>query len=115
VRKELIADATIDVKHFMPKPETIQKAVKIQVPAHAAMQFHCYECHNPHIKARPDWANCTVKCHQNVPNTGKHDIHLQMNLTCKDCHKPHIWKIMPEQAKKECVTCHEYKNPKNFL
>jgi len=115
VRKELLADATIDVRHFQPKQETIQKAIKIQVSADAAMQFNCYECHNPHIQARPDWANCTVKCHANVPNTGKHDIHLQMNLTCKDCHKPHIWKVSPAQAKKDCVSCHEFKDPREFL
>ena len=115
VRKELLSDATIDVRHFQPKQETIQKAIKIQVSADAAMQFNCYECHNPHIQARPDWANCTVKCHANVPNTGKHDIHLQMNLTCKDCHKPHIWKVSPAQAKKDCVSCHEFKDPREFL
>ena len=115
VRKELIADGTIDVKHFQPSEETVKKAKKIDIPANGAMKFDCNTCHNPHIKARPDWANCTVRCHANVPNTGKHDIHLQMNLQCKNCHKPHGWKVTAEQAKKECVTCHEYKDPKLFL
>jgi len=115
VRKQLLADGTLDVTHFKPSEETIRKAIKINVPANAAMKFDCNTCHNPHLRSRPDWANCTVKCHQNVPNTGKHDIHLQMNLTCKSCHKPHLWKITPEQAKKECVTCHEYRDPKLFL
>jgi len=115
VRKQLIADRTLDVTHFRPSEETISKAIKINIPENAAMKFDCNTCHNPHLRARPDWANCTVKCHQNVPHTGKHDIHLQMNLTCKNCHKPHLWKITPDQAKKECVTCHEYKDPKLFL
>ena len=115
VRKELVADGTIDVKHFTPSAETVKKAQKIAVPAGAAMQFDCNTCHNPHLKARPDWSNCTARCHTNVPNTGKHDIHLQMDLKCKDCHKPHIWKITPDQARKDCVKCHEYKEPKLFL
>jgi len=115
VRKQLLADATLDVTHFKPSEETVRKAIKIDIPENAAMKFDCNTCHNPHLRSRPDWANCTVKCHQNVPNTGKHDIHLQMNLTCKNCHKPHLWKITPEQAKKECVTCHEYREPKLFL
>ncbi len=114
-RKQLIAEATIDVKHFQPTPETIRKAIKINVPENAAMQFDCNTCHNPHLRSRPDWATCTVKCHQNVPHTGKHEMHLQMNLTCKNCHKPHLWKITPEVAKKECTTCHEYREPKLFL
>ena len=115
IRQELLADNTIDVKHFQPKQETIQKAIKLKISANAAMQFHCYECHNPHLKARPDWNNCTIKCHANVLNVGKHGLHLQLNLTCKDCHKPHEWKVSPEQAKRDCITCHEYKDPKNFL
>ncbi len=115
IRKQLLAGATLDVTHFKPSEETIRKAIKINVPGNAAMKFDCNTCHNPHLRSRPDWASCTIKCHQNVPNTGKHDIHLQMNLTCKSCHKPHIWKITPEQAKNECVTCHEYRDPKLFL
>jgi len=115
VRKELTNDATIDVKHFRPSDETVKKAVKINVPDKAPMQFECRTCHNPHLRARPDWAACTVKCHTTVPYTGKHEIHLQMNLTCKNCHKPHSWKVTIEQAKKDCVTCHEYKDPKLFI
>jgi len=115
VRKELISDGTIDVKHFQPKPETIRKAIKITGPAGAAMQFNCYECHNPHIKARPDWNTCVTKCHSTVRDIGKHELHLQLDLTCKSCHKPHYWKVSAEQAKKECITCHEYKEPKKFL
>ncbi|GAB4491086.1 MAG: hypothetical protein OHK006_24610 [Thermodesulfovibrionales bacterium] len=115
VRKELIADATIDVKHFQPSPEIIRKAIKIQIPKNAAMQFHCYECHNPHVKARPDWSNCLAKCHSNVPNVGKHELHIQMDMKCKDCHKPHGWKVTPEQAKQDCAKCHEYRDPKAFL
>ena len=115
VRNELIADGTIDVKHFRPSAETIKKAVKIKVPANAAMQFECRTCHNPHRKARPDWSNCTASCHPTVPQTGKHELHMQMNLKCGDCHKPHMWKVTPEQAKKDCVKCHDYKEPKSFI
>jgi hypothetical protein len=115
IRQELIADATFDVKHFLPSEQTISKANKIIMPAGAAMQFDCITCHNPHLEARPNWENCTVKCHANVPKTGRHEVHLQMNLQCKNCHKPHMWKVTPEQAKKECVTCHAYKDPKLFL
>jgi len=115
VRKELISDGTIDVKHFQPKQETIRKAIKITAPAGAAMQFNCYECHNPHIKARPDWNTCVTKCHSTVRDIGKHELHLQLDLTCKSCHKPHYWKVSAEQAKKECIACHEYRDPKKFL
>jgi hypothetical protein len=115
VRKELIADGTIDVKHFQPRAETIKRATKIHIPAEAAMQFHCYTCHNPHVKARPDWNTCTVRCHSTVADVGKHEMHLQMDMKCKDCHRPHIWKVTPEQARKDCVRCHEYRDPKAFL
>ncbi len=115
VRKELIADGTIDVRHFQPKPEVIRKAVKLLIPKNAAMQFVCYDCHNPHVKARPDWNTCITKCHKTIEDIGKHQLHLQMNLTCKSCHKPHLWKVTPEVAKKECTTCHEYRDPKKFL
>jgi hypothetical protein len=43
-------------------------------------------------------------------------MHIEgMNMKCKDCHKPHAWRVSPEQAKKDCVKCHEYRDPKKFL
>lgn len=114
VRRELIADGTIDVKHFQPSAGTIRKAIKVNVPADAPMQFYCYECHKPHEKARPDWSGC-LKCHNDIQDVGKHRSHMDMGLKCKDCHKPHSWRVTEAQAKKECVKCHDYKEPKKFL
>ncbi len=114
-RKELLADATLDVKYHQPDEKTIQRAIKINRPDNAPMQFNCHECHKPHQAARPDWGSC-FSCHENIVNIGQHKNHIQvMGMTCKQCHKPHVWKVTPEQAKKECVTCHEYKDPKKFL
>ncbi|MBT9171465.1 MAG: hypothetical protein DDT18_01841 [Actinobacteria bacterium] len=33
----------------------------------------------------------------------------------KDCHKPHGWRVTEAQARKDCVKCHEYKDPKKFI
>ncbi|MFZ5997410.1 MAG: cytochrome c3 family protein [Nitrospirota bacterium] len=115
VRKELIADGTIDVKRFPPSPAIINKATKINVPANAPMQFYCYECHRPHGKVKPDVSDC-VRCHEAAPGVGKHELHVKMmNMKCTDCHKPHVWKVTPAQAKKDCTKCHEYKDPGKFL
>jgi len=114
-RKELLADPTLDVTHFQPSEETIRRAIKINRPENAPMQFNCYECHKPHKSARPDWGNC-FSCHHNVLDVGKHKTHIQdMGMKCSQCHKPHVWRVSPEQARKDCVTCHEYKDPKSFL
>lgn len=116
VRKELIADATMDVKYFQPSQEIIKKAKKIDVPAGAPMQFDCYECHKPHSKIRPDWGNCLTKCHSDQLRVGKHEMHVKgMNMKCMDCHKPHAWRVSAVQAKKDCVKCHEYKDPNKFI
>jgi nitrate reductase cytochrome c-type subunit len=115
VRKELLADATLDVTHYQPDQKTINKAIKIVVPEKAPMQFDCYQCHKPHKSSRPDWGNC-LSCHENIINVGKHNTHVQvMGMKCKQCHKPHIWRVSAEQAKKDCVTCHEYREPKSFI
>jgi nitrate/TMAO reductase-like tetraheme cytochrome c subunit len=115
IRKELIADATLDVTHFKPKARTIKKAIKIDRPENAPMQFFCYECHRPHETARPDWGNC-FGCHQNIIDVGKHKTHVEViGMECKRCHKPHSWRVTPKQAKKDCVICHVYKEPKSFL
>jgi hypothetical protein len=93
----------------------IKRAIKINVPKDAPMQFYCYTCHKPHINARASWGNCET-CHTNILDIGKHKLHIQdMNLKCKQCHIPHVWRVTPEQAKKTCVQCHEYKDPKKFL
>jgi len=115
IRKELIEGGTIDVKHFQPTPEVIKKAIKINVPPDAPMQFHCYECHKPHEKVKPDYGDCMKVCHSDQPYVGKHGIHLQMNMQCTNCHKPHQWKVTPAQAKKDCTKCHEYRDPQRFI
>ena len=115
VRKDLIESGSIDVKYFQPSEQLISKAIKINVPDNAPMQFYCYVCHKPHSKVRPDMNDC-LKCHKVEPNVGKHDLHIRtMNLKCVDCHKPHIWRITPEQAKTTCTKCHEYRDPKTFI
>jgi nitrate reductase cytochrome c-type subunit len=104
-RKELLADATLDVTHFQPDERTIQRAIKIDRPENAPMQFNCYECHKPHKSARPDWGNC-FSCHQNItsatqePYPGHGDgavsvISLMSGGT--------------EEQAKDCVTCHSIK------
>jgi nitrate/TMAO reductase-like tetraheme cytochrome c subunit len=115
IRKEMISSGTLDVTHYAPDQQTIDRAIKINVPDNAPMQFYCYECHKPHKSARPDWGNC-LSCHENILGIGKHNTHVQvMGMKCKQCHKPHVWRVMPEQAKKDCVSCHEYRDPKRFL
>lgn len=115
VRKELLADKTLDVTHYQPDEKTIKKATKISRTNKSPMQFFCYTCHKPHTSARPDWGNC-LSCHETILNVGKHNTHVQvMGMKCKQCHKPHTWRVTPEQAKKDCVSCHDYKEPKAFL
>lgn len=115
IRKELIADATIDVKYFRPDKKTIERAIKVDVPPDAPMQFFCYECHKPHKTVRPDWGHC-LDCHKIIPEVGKHPVHIKVvGMVCKDCHKPHNWRVTEEIAKKECITCHEYRDPKMFI
>jgi hypothetical protein len=115
IRKELIADASMDVKHYQPNQATIKKAIKINVPSDAPMQFHCYQCHHPHAKGRPDWGDC-LGCHKNIPDTGKHTLHIKVvGMKCKECHRPHVWRVTAETAKKDCVKCHEYREPKKFI
>lgn len=115
VREELIRDGTIDVKHFQPSPEVVKRGVKINVPDDAPMQFYCYECHRPHGRVRPDWNDC-LKCHSHIPEAGWHQLHIKtVGLQCKDCHKPHVWTVTEAQAKKDCIRCHEYRDPKRFL
>lgn len=116
VRKELTADNTMDVKHFQPSQEVINRAVKIDVPSDAPMQFYCYECHKPHSKVRPDWGDCLSKCHSDQLQVGKHETHVKtMGMKCVECHKPHSWRVTNAQAKKLCTTCHEYKAPSKFI
>jgi len=115
IRKKLIEDGTIDVKYFQPSQQIIKKSTKIDVPADAPMQFKCYECHKPHKKVRPDYGTC-ISCHSDQLSVGKHELHIKgMNMKCVDCHKPHSWRVTDAQAKKDCVKCHEYKSPKNFI
>lgn len=114
-RRKLITEKTIDVKFFQPSPEVINKAIKINVPPDAPMQLYCYTCHKPHAKVRPDWGDC-LNCHKNIRDVGKHNIHIEIAaMQCKECHKPHLWRVTVKSAKKDCIGCHEYKEPKKFI
>jgi nitrate/TMAO reductase-like tetraheme cytochrome c subunit len=116
IRKKLIEEGTIDVKYFHPSPEILKKATKVDAPPKSPMQFYCFECHHPHDLARPAWNDC-MRCHQNVEKTGAHPLHIQgFGMQCKDCHKPHEWRVTEAQARgKDCLKCHEYKNPEDFI
>ena len=115
IRMELVADDTLDVKYFRPSEELIQKAIKINVPKDAPMQFYCYKCHKPHEKLRPDYGTC-MSCHSQIVNVGRHKLHVQkMGLQCTTCHKPHAWRVTKKAAKKICTQCHEYRNPLSFI
>lgn len=117
VKKELMAGGTIDVRKYQPSEATVKKAIKIKAPSDAPMQFYCYECHKPHVKGKvkPSWSDC-LKCHANIPSNGKHETHIKaVGMQCRDCHKQHIWRVTEEIAKKECIKCHEYQQPKKFL
>jgi nitrate reductase cytochrome c-type subunit len=116
MRKELVEAGTIDVRHYQPEQKLVRQATKIKLTSDAPMQFFCYQCHKPHEeKIRPGKDHC-IKCHRNAPAAGKHPIHVQtMGMDCKECHRPHLWRVTPEQAKKDCVKCHAYKDPKLFL
>lgn len=116
IRRVLDEDATMDVRHLKPDPSIIKRATKITYSDSAPMQFYCYECHKPHTpgKVRPKTADC-LSCHGTIRNIGKHKVHLNMDMQCKDCHKPHLWKVTESSARKDCVTCHEYRSPRAFL
>jgi hypothetical protein len=116
IRKELIADSTMDVRFFAPNSALMKKAIKIKFNNDSPMQFYCYECHKPHTpgKVKPKNEDC-LKCHAGTPKIGKHKLHLSLDMQCKDCHKPHLWKVTEASAKKDCVSCHEYRSPKAFL
>ncbi len=115
VREMMLAGGTLDVTHYAPSEETVKQATKINVPPDAPMQFQCYLCHKPHETVRPDWGSC-VDCHRNVINVGKHGFHIQVvGMECKQCHKPHVWEVTEESGKKDCIMCHEYRPPMQFL
>ncbi|MEW5746988.1 MAG: cytochrome c3 family protein [Nitrospirota bacterium] len=114
-RQELLKGGTLDVRFFQVSEADIRKATKIEVPAGAPMQFDCYRCHKPHQQARADWNDC-LKCHSDAPAKGKHEVHIKgMSMKCRDCHKPHGWTVTEEQARRECIRCHEYKDPQRFI
>ncbi len=116
IKKQLKNGDTMDVKFFTPTAETVSKAKKITFEKNSPMQFYCYECHKPHEqgKVKPNNEVC-LSCHTGIPKTSKHKLHLGMDMKCKDCHKPHLWRVTEASAKKDCVTCHEYRSPKAFL
>jgi cytochrome c nitrite reductase small subunit len=116
IKSQLKDDATLDVRFFTPDDGTIRKAQKVLLNDKSPMQFYFYECHKPHKagKVRPHNEDC-MRCHAGVPKIGKHMIHLEMDMKCKDCHKPHVWIVTEASAKKDCVSCHEYRSPKAFF
>lgn len=116
VRKTLEAEDLPDVKHYQPSEETVEQAIKINVPKDAPMQFNCYQCHDPHKeKIRPEPSDC-LKCHGKIKEVGKHGLHINnMGMQCQQCHKPHAWTVTKESAKKDCTMCHGYKSPSAFL
>jgi hypothetical protein len=114
-REKLVEEAWVDVRFFQPEQEVIDKAIKIEVPEDAPMQFFCYECHKPHDQVRPDWGHCT-DCHRNIAAVGKHGLHISsMGLGCESCHRPHSWRVTKEQAKETCTQCHAYRSPESYL
>ena len=56
-----------------------------------------------------------MKCHGVVRHAGQHATHLAEGLSCKSCHKPHTRRITAEQATKDCVSGHEYRDPGKFI
>lgn len=115
VRDVLIKVKNIDIKYFRPEKETIKKAVKINIPQNAPMQFYCYECHKPHKSVNAKWGHCQ-DCHRIITDVGKHNLHIRIvGMKCQDCHKPHSWRVTVESAKKDCVKCHELRNPIKFI
>jgi len=115
VRRQMIHESTLDVKHFQPSEELIKKATKINRPQDAPMKFFCYQCHKPHEKVRPDYGTC-MSCHPQVVNVGRHKLHIQtVGLECVKCHKPHTWRVTIKDAKTLCTECHGYKDPMTFI
>jgi len=111
-REKIAAEpATLDVKHFTPTPEEIEKASKLAVfPDDGAMQFACSVCHKPHTKLKLVVIEDCLKCHEKQRSIGKHGTHLEMGMICTDCHKPHMWKVQKSTLKtKKCT------HPDNFL
>ena len=108
---------TVDTKHFEPTADEIEKASKLTTfPPDGAMQFDCNKCHKPHgklfLKAGPD----CMPCHRNVPQIGKHQMHLENGLKCLDCHKPHMWKVTKAVfTQKKCQQCHGAQDVQKFL
>jgi cytochrome c nitrite reductase small subunit len=112
----LLRTHRLDTEFFAPPPEAVEKAIKIVHPAGSPhYELFCYECHKPHISARPKWNEVCVGCHGDAPDSKVHKTHLAMDMKCKDCHKPHTWDIRGERAKKECTKCHEYRDPNRFI
>jgi hypothetical protein len=114
-RDKLVAGGTLDVTHYKPSEQKVKAAIKINVPKDAPMQFNCYQCHKPHTKVRPDWGDC-LNCHRNITKVGKHNIHINvLGMECQQCHKPHAWTVTEKSARKDCVLCHEYRKPSDFI
>jgi len=109
---------TLDVKHFKPTAEQVEKACKMtEFPEDGAMKFECYKCHKPHGQIKPVVEADCLPCHKDIKKKGKHPTHLDMGLKCLNCHIPHGWKVSQATLKsKKCSQeCHGVNNPKNFM
>lgn len=115
VRRALLSNKTLDVKYFQPSEEIINRAIKINEPPSAPMQFNCQECHKLHDVGQRDWGRC-LDCHRIIPEVGKHKLHINVvGMECKQCHKPHVWRVTRESARKDCIKCHGYRSPDQFI
>ncbi|MBF8267201.1 MAG: hypothetical protein HW388_709 [Dehalococcoidia bacterium] len=70
-------------------------------PKNAPMQFTCWQCHQPHVQAKPT-VDC-LSCHAEAPTQGLHAVTVHAAVTCQTCHQPHEWKM---ETRSTCVTCH---------
>lgn len=78
--------------------------------------LQCFDCHHPHGKIKPSSQDCLKTCHGNESKVGQHGLHMtKADLGCLDCHAAHRWAVGPEEAKRLCTRCHQYKNPDSFI
>ncbi len=118
VREDLIRAGSLDVTHYTPSKELIEKAENINGIENVPMKFACYECHNVHDaeNVRPTDEAC-IRCHPSIAKVGRHEFHVEsMGLECTTCHKPHLWSVTKEIVEDACSGCHdEPLDPVSFI